>query len=60
MVGTGAYQKPLSVEVCDGEVVLRSTEGPFCASLTPAAAAKTAEYLAEAARAAVHNQASQD
>lgn len=60
MVGTAAYEKPLSVEVYDGEVVLRSTEGPFSASLTPAAAAKTAEDLAEAARVACRNQASQD
>jgi hypothetical protein len=60
MVSTTAYQKPLSVEVYDGEVVLRSTEGPFSAALTPAAAAKTAADLAEAARTAVRAQASQD
>lgn len=60
MVGTTAYQKPLCVEVFDGEVVLRSAEGPFSASLTPAAAAKTAEDLAKAARVAIRHQASQD
>lgn len=60
MAGTNAYEKPLSVEVYDGEVVLRTTEGPFSASLTAAAAAKTAQDLAEAAKAALNHQASQE
>ena len=59
MAGTNAYEKPLSVEVYDGEVVLRTSEGPFSASLTAEAAAKTAENLAEAAREALRYQASQ-
>jgi hypothetical protein len=58
MAGTSAYEKPLSVEVYDGEVVLRTSEGPFSASLTPQAAAKTAEALAEAAKLALEYQAS--
>jgi hypothetical protein len=60
MAGTNAYEKPLSVEVYEGEVVLRTSEGPFCASLTAEAAAKTAQDLAEAARAALSHQASQE
>ena len=60
MAGTNAYEKPLSVEVYDGEVVLRTSEGPFSASLTAEAAAKTAHDLAEAARAALSHQASQE
>lgn len=60
MPGTSAYEKPLSVEVFDGEVVLSTTEGPFSASLTAAAAAKTAEDLAKAAKIAFDHQASQE
>lgn len=60
MVGMRAYQKPFSVEVYDGEIVVRSTEGPFSAALTPAAAAKTAEDLAAAAKTALDRQASQE
>ena len=60
MAGTNAYEKPLSVEVYEGEVVLRTTEGPFSASLTAAAAAQTAEDLAKAAKLALGDQASQD
>jgi len=56
---TKAYEKPLAVEIFDGEVVLRATDGPFSASLTAAAAAKTAEDLAEAARTAFACQTSQ-
>jgi len=60
MAGTNAYEKPLSVEVVDGEVVLRSSEGPLSASLTAEAAAKTAQDLAEAAKTALAHQASQE
>lgn len=60
MAGTNAYEKPLSVEVFDGEVVLSTPEGPFSASLTAAAAAETAEHLAAAARAAFDHQPSQE
>jgi hypothetical protein len=56
---TKAYEHPLSVEVCEGEVVLRSDEGPFAVALTADAAAQTAEQLAKAARAARGGQASQ-
>lgn len=46
---TQAYDKALSVEVYDGEVVLRTNDGPMAVSLTPRAAAETAEQLAKAA-----------
>jgi len=59
MTVTQAYEHPLSVEVWDGEIVLRTPEGPFGVSLTAAAAAKTAEDLAEAARSALNDQVSQ-
>lgn len=59
MAVTDAYEQPLSVEVCEGEIVLRAVNGPFGISLTPAAAEKTAADLAAAARAA-QRQASQD
>lgn len=51
MSDTRAYEEPLAVEVCDGEVVLTTPNGPFGVSLTAAAAALTAEELAAAARA---------
>jgi len=60
MAGPNAYDKPLSVEVYDGEVVLSATDGPFSVSLTALAAAKTAENLAKAAKIAFSDQASQD
>lgn len=60
MVSTNTYEKALSVQVYDGEVVLSTPEGPFSASLTPAAAARTAEVLAEAAKSALADQESQD
>ena len=59
MTATNAYEQPLSVEVWDGEVVLRAEAGPFAVSLTPDAAARTAEELAEAAQRARIAQASQ-
>lgn len=59
MAGTEAYEKPLSVEVYDGEIVIRATEGPFSASLTPQAAAKTAEDLVRAVKEALDGQVSQ-
>lgn len=49
MASTRAYDKPLSVEVFDGEVVIRAENGPMGVSLTPSAAAQTAQQLAEAA-----------
>lgn len=58
MALTTAYEKPLSVEVYDGEVVIRSTEGPFGVSLTASAAASTAKALASAAEAAMATQSS--
>jgi hypothetical protein len=59
MSTTKAYEKPLSIEVVDGEVVVRSPDGPTAISLTPAAAAETAGRLAEAAERAAQPQASQ-
>lgn len=53
----GPYAEPLSVEVFDGEVVVRSTNGPLGISLTPGAAAETAARLAEAAAQASQDQA---
>ncbi|MCR5876871.1 hypothetical protein LRS10_23570 [Phenylobacterium sp. J426] len=49
MADTRAYDKPLEVEVVDGEVVVRATDGPMGISLTPDAAAATAQELARAA-----------
>jgi hypothetical protein len=43
------YESPLTVEVVDGEVVVRTLDGPVGISLTPHAAAETAGRLAEAA-----------
>ena len=48
----------IAVTVIDGEVVIRGPEGPTGVSLTPAAAALTAERLAAAARKAALAQAS--
>ena len=45
-----AYDRPLIIEVIDGEVVMLSTDGPIGVSLTPEAAAETAVALAKAAR----------
>ena len=56
---TQAYEQQLYVEVCDGEVVLRSEDGPFAVSLTAQAAALTARELAAAAERARAPQASQ-
>ena len=56
---TRAYEQPLAVEVCDGEVVLRSEDGPFAVSLTANAAGLTARDLAAAAEHARGPQASQ-
>ena len=54
-----AYDKPLTVEVVDGEVVVRAVDGPLGISLTPQAAAETALHLAEAAEQAKRRQAPQ-
>jgi hypothetical protein len=51
--------KALTVEVVDGEVVLRAVDGPLGVSLTPSAAAETAALLAEAASRAGGRQAPQ-
>ena len=59
MMPTNAYEEPLVVEVFDGDIVMRTGEGPFAVSLTPTAAAKTAENLARAARTIEPVQASQ-
>lgn len=59
MTRESAYDKALSVEVFDGEVVLRSLDGPMGVSLTPRAAAETASELAKAAELAAEHQASQ-
>lgn len=45
-----AFDRALCVEVYDGEVVIRSADGPTGLSLTARAAAETAEQLAKAAR----------
>ena len=55
---TKAYEQPLAVEVCDGEVVLRTEDGPFAVSLTANAAALTARELAGAAERARGGHAS--
>lgn len=54
-----AFSQPLLVDVIDGEVVIRGPEGPTGVSLTPAAAALTAQRIAAAARRALGLQASQ-
>jgi hypothetical protein len=59
MADTNAYDKPLTVEVCEGEVVLSTPSGPFGISLTADAAARTAHDLATAAKLAMSRQASQ-
>jgi hypothetical protein len=56
---TQAYDKALSVEVYDGEVVLRTSDGPMAVSLTPRAAAETADELAKAAKLAASHHDSQ-
>lgn len=53
------YDKPLTVEVVDGEVVVRALDGPVGISLTPGAAAATAVQLAWAAERARIRQAPQ-
>jgi hypothetical protein len=53
------YDKPLTVEVVDGEVVVRALDGPVGISLTPEAAAGTAVRLAAAAEQAKRRQAPQ-
>jgi hypothetical protein len=59
-MATDAYDQPLSVEVFDGEVVVRAATGPMAIALTPRAAAATAEQLAQAAeRATAQVQGSQ-
>ena len=49
MSATYAHNTPLSVEVVEGEVVIRSLDGPVGVSLTPEAAKETAKQLAVAA-----------
>ena len=51
------YDKPLTVEVVDGEVVIRALDGPLGISLTAGAAAETAVQLAMAAERASRGQA---
>ena len=46
---TDALDKPLSVEICDGEVVLSVPDRPFGVSLTGRAALETCEALCQAA-----------
>ncbi len=46
---TDVLDKPLCVEICEGEVVLRAPDRPFGVSLTGQAALKTCEALCEAA-----------
>jgi hypothetical protein len=53
------YDKPLTVEVVEGEVVVRARDGPLGISLTPRAAAETAVRLAAAAERAKIHQAPQ-
>lgn len=59
MTRKSAYDRALSVEVYEGEVVIRSFDGPIGVSLTPQAAAETAAELAKAAELAAEHQASQ-
>lgn len=59
MSNTQAYDKALSVEVYDGEVVLRTNDGPTAVSLTARAAAETAKALAQAAELAASHHGSQ-
>jgi hypothetical protein len=59
-MSTKAYDEPLSVEICEGEIVLTTKDGPVGISLTPSAAAKTAEQLATVAQIALKGQASHD
>jgi hypothetical protein len=59
MADTRAYDEPLTVEVFEGEIVLRASSGPFGVSLTASAALQTAERLGEAANAIISNQPSQ-
>lgn len=47
---TEALDEPLSVEICDGEVVLIAPGRPFGVSLTGRAALRTGEALSEAAK----------
>lgn len=49
-MNTEAFDEPLSVEMCDGEVVLTARGRPFGVSLTGHAALRTGEALSEAAR----------
>lgn len=57
MARTHAYDRPLTIEVIDGEVVMLSPDGPLGISLTPDAAAQTAAALAAAARTAALTEA---
>lgn len=59
MSTTAASDIGLSVEVFDGEVVVRALDRSMGVSLTPRAAAETAEHLAKAAASAAEHQASQ-
>jgi hypothetical protein len=52
-----AFDQPLLVSVLEGEVVITGAQGPTAVALTPEAAAKTAERIAEAARLAQASQA---
>lgn len=45
-----AYDEPLDVEICEGEVVVTAPRGAVAVSLTVEAAAETARRLEEAVR----------
>jgi hypothetical protein len=49
-MNTEAFDEPLEVKVCDGEVVLIARRRPFSVSLTARAALKTGEALSDAAK----------
>ena len=52
---TDALDKPLCVEICEGEIVLSTPEGPFGVSLTGRAALETCEALCQAAAAVLED-----
>jgi hypothetical protein len=49
-MNTEAFDEPLSVEICDGEVMLIAKGRAFGISLTGSAALKTGEALAQAGK----------
>jgi hypothetical protein len=49
-MNTEAFDEPLSVEICDGEVVLIAQGHPFGVSLRGSAAVKTGEALGKAGK----------